>query len=1223
MQYCKFLLFLCLTAVFACSKSNDGQEPSPTPAPDVDPSGETVVPGLIFNVSLPAGSPAVWTEESVISVSGIASAEISSISGNGKTASFTVPISEASTYEIVSPAGSEIFPPVQKYYPGESDPAAHIYKGITSSRTASLAPCFSLIKITPAKGDVQTKLKAICIEAIAGESISGYIPRTTLEMPEEGGEFGETYNVCIPAQHYDGGIRLILEAADGTRMYHSLPEFTTAESEQTYGINVPEYLPAMISVYSVDAITGSSAALMWSASDPEDNPGKLWRIHVYSDKNCSEKILCVEIAQGDAVIDENTCGYSIGGLSPGSECWIIIEDVEGGHFSESFRLALPDFGQIALPVEVTTAGTVLAEDFRASINGDDPYGNLPGVTDNVPSGICDIHGLEAWHSEGSVTFHPGYVGISAGKVITPPFDIAGGNKAGADVKLKVAGSGVLSVCVSAPPSYQIDKDNEHQYKEVSLKGVSSWEEIFFEDMTVEPGGRIAITAESGHVYLSEISVGVNAIYSVYAALADASSSTLSFRWTEGGTENADAGVSYTAVLYGDASCTDEVQSVTIPSGTFGNGFRPAFIFAGLEQDKSYWFKVTDNTNGLESDVLDARTMSFAPVVLPAEIKKTGIILSEDFSEFKWDTDILTGAAGISMTGSIAAPGKASLYPFKEQSGFLPGSRLAGWAADSNVALHPGTMEIGKSGGKGWLFTPEIPAPKEGSITVDVTLTASSYSNPENGLWCIAVMDHENANVTGWAADFGHHPDASNTGKIQFFTLDKPLSWQTLSAKGLIVEPGDRIMFGVKGSYTASGSNARALVRDISINVTGISAIEDPLVFEDGTKVETYAQWNDRCEEILEIFQAEMYGRIPDVSQVYIDRIEKGNTSVKGQPAVREQYRMWFNEERTGPKVDWLIVRPRNASGPAPVIMTLNYWGNHVFLPDTQIVVPDCWLENDSNFGITGNRAQESARGILLEEGRRYYYPIDQFLQKGYAFVSACYGEISPDPEDTSKQAGMAYTGIFDLWGPRDYSRSDNTMALGAWSWVLMRGMDMIEGRSELAADKVLVTGCSRLGKAALIAAAFDGRFAAVAPVQTGTGGVPLSKHIISGKETIADITTNYTHWFCNAFLKYAGNESSMPFDQHLFISCVAPRPILVCGYNNDHFDPQGEFLALRAATPVWKFLGKTGLPEVSFPATDAPSAIGLDMGYVRRDGEHGVVQSDWRYILEFTDKHFK
>ena len=112
---------------------------------------------------------------------------------------------------------------------------------------------------------------------------------------------------------------------------------------------------------------------------------------------------------------------------------------------------------------------------------------------------------------------------------------------------------------------------------------------------------------------------------------------------------------------------------------------------------------------------------------------------------------------------------------------------------------------------------------------------------------------------------------------------------------------------------------------------------------------------------------------------------------------------------------------------------------------------------------------------------------------------------------------------------------------------------------------------------------------------------------------------HFGYWWCREFAKYAGREKDMPFDQHMLISCIAPRPFLVEGFNNPWFDTRGEFLALKAASPVWQFLGAKGLPDVMWPMIYETTAIGPNLGYVRRDGKHGINADDWVWMLDFAD----
>ena len=373
---------------------------------------------------------------------------------------------------------------------------------------------------------------------------------------------------------------------------------------------------------------------------------------------------------------------------------------------------------------------------------------------------------------------------------------------------------------------------------------------------------------------------------------------------------------------------------------------------------------------------------------------------------------------------------------------------------------------------------------------------------------------------------------------------------------------------------------------------GKYTLPDPLVFADGHPVADKVEWKARREEILSIFEKEMYGVMPDPMPVYLQQLEKSK-ALNGT-ALKRLVRMRFQPGREGPHIDWMIIYPRKAKKPVPAIMSLNYYGNNTVLDKDAL-----------------DRSQGKSVTV---------YPLEEILSRGYAFVTACYEDVSADPDDPEMQEKLAFKGVFDLW-ERDPSRTDNTGALMAWAWALCRGLDMLERDSRVNASKVVVTGSSRLGKAALLAAAFDERFAVAVINQTGGGGVPLAKRNFG--EYVASQTEMFTHWWCKAFSKYIEAEKKMPFDQHMLLSCIAPRPLLVEGFNNTWFDTHGEFLACKAASPVWEFLGKPGLPAGDFPANYDTSRIGPALGYVRRGGEHGISGYDWLWLLDFADGCFR
>jgi hypothetical protein len=166
-----------------------------------------------------------------------------------------------------------------------------------------------------------------------------------------------------------------------------------------------------------------------------------------------------------------------------------------------------------------------------------------------------------------------------------------------------------------------------------------------------------------------------------------------------------------------------------------------------------------------------------------------------------------------------------------------------------------------------------------------------------------------------------------------------------------------------------------------------------------------------------------------------------------------------------------------------------------------------------------------------------------------------------------------------------------------------------------------VVGHSRLGKTAILAAAFDKRIALAIPHQAGCGGTAPSRQNDPKAESVARINTSFPHWFCDNFKKFNDDPSKLPFDQNCLAALVAPRPLLFTNAVEDLWaNPKGQFDALKAAEPVYKLLGAGGLDADEMPKPGR--LIDSTLGYYIRPGIHSMTKEDWRVFLDFADKHF-
>jgi len=357
-------------------------------------------------------------------------------------------------------------------------------------------------------------------------------------------------------------------------------------------------------------------------------------------------------------------------------------------------------------------------------------------------------------------------------------------------------------------------------------------------------------------------------------------------------------------------------------------------------------------------------------------------------------------------------------------------------------------------------------------------------------------------------------------------------------------------------------------------------IPDALRFADGRQV-TRENWAERRKEILELFEREVYGRMPPApTEMTFELV--GEKLTNDRFAFERRYRQYFRADKTGPVIDWLVVVPKYAKQPCPVILHLNYHGN-----------------DKISAGSTNH----------------YVLPIGDIVAHGFGFMSAHYTQIT---SDGVARGGSVFDKVHELWGKRNFEKGDNPGTLMVWAWGLCRGLDLAERIPEFDAKRNVVIGSSRLGKAALLAAAFDERFKVCVPNQTGAIGVQLMKRDYG--ETLAGQRLALAHWYCRNVWKWIGREREMPFDQHLLLACVAPRNLLLECYHKKWFDPKGEWLAAQAASPVWELLTGKGLGAMPEPYSDA--AANPPFGYVRRTECHGLSPYDWKWALDFAERCF-
>ena len=164
------------------------------------------------------------------------------------------------------------------------------------------------------------------------------------------------------------------------------------------------------------------------------------------------------------------------------------------------------------------------------------------------------------------------------------------------------------------------------------------------------------------------------------------------------------------------------------------------------------------------------------------------------------------------------------------------------------------------------------------------------------------------------------------------------------------------------------------------------------------------------------------------------------------------------------------------------------------------------------------------------------------LARGWGYAALDTNSIQ---EDNGGGLTRGIIGLLNQGQPRDV---DDWGALRAWAWGASRALDFFETDDAVDAKRVAVQGHSRYGKAALVAMAYDPRFATGYVSSSGEGGASLYRR--NWGELIENVaaTTEY-HWMAGNFLKYAGPLSwdDLPVDTHQLIALCAPRPVFISG----------------------------------------------------------------------------
>jgi hypothetical protein len=405
----------------------------------------------------------------------------------------------------------------------------------------------------------------------------------------------------------------------------------------------------------------------------------------------------------------------------------------------------------------------------------------------------------------------------------------------------------------------------------------------------------------------------------------------------------------------------------------------------------------------------------------------------------------------------------------------------------------------------------------------------------------------------------------------------------LSLGGLIIglAIAGRLLWPIQ-SLAANTPPAFPAVADLPIQTN----MPNPLVATDGKTITTPEQWLQHREAVKQIIEHYALGHMPPPPGNVKGHEVVSRLLADGKTSYRLVHLTFGPEEKLS--LDISIFRPAETNGikaPFPVIVQPSF-----------STISDNPPPSVTNAIASGtNTAPVKKSPNTPETAVRQYA---QALDRGYAVVTFYYQDCGKDGGD------YRTTGFFPAYPDSDWAD------LALWAWGMSRCVDYLETQSFADKSKFIALGHSRLGKATLVAGAFDERFALCAPAGSGcagTGAYRFNGKARNGREGLNEIVKNFPQWTIPSLVEFSNRVERLPFDQHWLIDLVAPRLFIAAdGLDDTAASVNALVQSYLAAQPVYALLG-------------VPDHLGINF----RPGPHRLAMEDWSAILDFADQQLR
>jgi hypothetical protein len=423
-------------------------------------------------------------------------------------------------------------------------------------------------------------------------------------------------------------------------------------------------------------------------------------------------------------------------------------------------------------------------------------------------------------------------------------------------------------------------------------------------------------------------------------------------------------------------------------------------------------------------------------------------------------------------------------------------------------------------------------------------------------------------------------------------------------------------------------------------------LPDILTTAGGKKVTTAdAWWKVRRPEIVEDYEREVYGRVPNnVPRVNWEVKISDKEMIGFMPVVAKQI-VGHVDNSAYPQINvdikMMLVLPANVKGPVPVLMMFSWMPPS--LPAPAQPAADDMEKLNAVFKKIMIAADSSVKDIF--DKYPAYSPITRLAAASAFSIGAQQAEPSAteqllragwgyailDPSSIQADNGEGLTqGIIGLVNKGQPRKPDDWGALRAWSWGAARALDYLETEPLVDAKKIGIEGVSRYGKAALVTLAFEPRFAIGLIGSSGKGGTTLLRRNFG--EAVESLAGGSFYWMAGNFMKYGADNKTgcnLPVDAHQLIALCAPKPTFI-SYGIPEkgdakwLDQVGSYRATIAAGAAFKLLGAKDLGvtnnymEEIMPPVNSGLLDG-QLAWRQHDGGH-TDMPNFKYFIPWANK---